>query len=160
MPIRLAVAGLIGAEITDNPRMDGPALDALLHSGPLLADGGMGASLVEAGVPVSSCFEAMNVDDPDLVESIHRGFVEAGAGLVVTNTFGANRFKLGAREMADRVGELNRRGTEVAGRAGVLVAGSVGPLGVRLAPLGRVRPAEAFGAYAEQILPTPAWISS
>lgn len=48
-------------------------------------------------MPVSSCFEAMNVDDPDLVESIHRGFVEAGAGLVVTNTFGANRFKLGAR---------------------------------------------------------------
>lgn len=151
MPIRLAVAGLIGAEITDNSSMDGPALDALLHSGALLADGGMGASLVEAGVPVSSCFEAMNVDDPDLVESIHRGFVEAGAGLVVTNTFGANRFKLGAREMADRVGELNRRGTEVAGRAGVLVAGSVGPLGVWLAPLGRVRPAEAFGAYAEQI---------
>jgi methionine synthase I (cobalamin-dependent) len=126
-------------------------LVALLRSGPVLLDGGMGTSLVERGIPVGACFEVLNADEPRLVEEVHRGFVEAGARIVLTNTFGANRFALGRRGLADRVTELNGRAVEIARRTGAIVAGSVGPLRVRLAPYGRVRPVEAFEAYAEQI---------
>jgi len=122
-----------------------------LEPGPLLTDGGMGTSLVERGVPVGACFEALNADDPGLVASVHRAFVEAGARMVLSNTFGANRFALRRRGMTERVSELCARGVEIARSSGALVAGSVGPLRVRLAPYGRVRPAEAFDAFAEQI---------
>src|SRR6266487_4601298 len=90
-----------------------------LRSGRLLADGGIGTSLVERGVSVDACFEVLNADDPDLVAGVHRSFVEAGAQLVTSNTFGANRFKLAARGRAERVAELNRLGVEVARSAGV-----------------------------------------
>lgn len=131
--------------------MNGLELVTFLERGPLLSDGGMGTSLVERGVPVGACFEALNADDPAIVASVHRAFLEAGAGIVLSNTFGANRFALRRRGMAGRVQELCARGVEIARGAGVLVAGSVGPLRVRLAPYGRVRPAEAFDAFAEQI---------
>jgi len=126
-------------------------LTALLQRGPLLSDGGMGTSLVDRGVPIGACFEALNADDPTLVESVHRGFVDAGAGLVLSNTCGANRYPLGRRGMSERMAELNLRVVEIALRSGARVAGSVGPLRVRLAPYGRVRPAQAFDAFAEQI---------
>ncbi len=127
-------------------------LRARFNTGALLSDGGMGTSLVELGVPLDSCFELANVERADLVERVHRGFVEAGAEMVLTNTFGANRFALGRRGLADRVTELNREAVARARAAGsVLVAGSVGPLRVRLAPYGRVRPSEAFDAYLEQV---------
>src|SRR5947207_2279047 len=134
--------------------MDRPALASLLRRGPLLTDGGMGTSLVDQGAPVGGCFEALNAEDPGLVEKIHRSFVEAGATVLITNTFGGSSFALGRHGLAHRVEELNRRGVEIARSAGgdeVLVAGSVGPLRVRLAPYGRVRPAQAMEAYAEQI---------
>jgi methionine synthase I (cobalamin-dependent)/5,10-methylenetetrahydrofolate reductase len=131
--------------------MNGDELTDLLQHGPLLCDGGMGTSLVELGALVGACFELLNVEDPGLVESVHRGFVEAGARLILTNTFGATRFALARRGLEDRVAELNARGVEIARRTGALVAGSVGPLRVRLAPYGRVRAEEAFDAYAEQI---------
>src|SRR5437899_7457406 len=114
-------------------------------------DGGMGTSLVERGVALGSCFELLNADSPDLVAGVHRSFVEAGARMVATNTFQANRFALAHAGAPDRVAELNARGAEIAREAGALVAGSVGPLRVRLAPYGRVRPADAFDAFAEQI---------
>jgi methionine synthase I (cobalamin-dependent)/5,10-methylenetetrahydrofolate reductase len=122
-----------------------------LRSGRVLADGGIGTSLVERGVSVDACFEVLNADDPDLVAGVHRSFVEAGAQVVTSNTFGANRFKLAGRGQRERVSELNRLGVEVARSAGVPVAGSVGPLGVRIAPLGRVRREEVFDAYVEQM---------
>ncbi len=131
--------------------MERAAFLALAGDGPLLSDGGMGTSLVALGAPVDGCFEALNDHDPDLVAAVHRGFVDAGARLVLTNTFGGNRFSLARWGMADRVADLNRRGVRIARTAGVAVAGSVGPLRVRLAPYGRVRPEEAFDAYAEQI---------
>ena len=131
--------------------MNGLELVTFLDRGPLLTDGGMGTALVERGVPVGACFEALNADDPAFVASVHRAFVEAGAAMILSNTFGANRFALRRRGMADRSGELCARGVDIARAAGVLVAGSVGPLRVRLAPYGRVRPAEAFDAFAEQI---------
>ena len=131
--------------------MDGAELRARLLAGPLVADGGMGTSLIEAGAPVSTCFESLNVDDPDRVLEIHRAFVQAGSDVVLTNTFGGNRFRLDAHGLADRVGELNRAAGHVARAADPrFVAGSMGPLGVRLAPYGRVRPEDAFAAYREQ----------
>jgi homocysteine S-methyltransferase len=110
--------------------MDRYGFWGLLRDGPLLTDG---------------------------IEAIHRRFLAAGAGLILTNTFGANRFRLGRRGAApegarrDAVDAINRAGVEIARRAGAgLVAGSMGPLGVRLAPYGRVRPEDAFDAYREQ----------
>jgi homocysteine S-methyltransferase len=131
--------------------MDLDALRSLLEEGPLLADGGTGTSLLATGSPPAGSVEAWNTDDPERVESLHRAFVEAGARLVVTNTFGANRFRLGEHGLGDRVAELNAAGAGLARRAGAdLVGGSMGPLGVRLAPYGRVQPHEAFDAYREQ----------
>jgi methionine synthase / methylenetetrahydrofolate reductase(NADPH) len=131
--------------------MDGAEFHALLDERPLIADGGMGTSLIESGAPLGTCFELLNAEDPQRVASIHRGFVDAGATLVITNTFGANRFRLDPFGLASRVGELNRQGVEVARTSGSrYVGGSIGPLGVRLAPYGRVKPEEAFTAYREQ----------
>jgi homocysteine S-methyltransferase len=131
--------------------VDRAAFADLLAQGPILSDGGMGTSLVEAGAPVDACFELLNVEAPDLVEQVHRGFVEAGARLILTNTFGANRFTLERRGLAHRLPELVEAATDIARRFDVLVAGSVGPLRARLAPYGRVRPEQAFEAYAETI---------
>lgn len=131
--------------------MDGSELRARLAAGPLLADGGMGTSLVDLGAPVDSCFELLNVEAPDLVASVQEGFVRAGSGMVLTNTFGANRFALERRGLADRQDELIRAGVAIARRSGAVVAGSVGPLRVQLAPYGRVRPEAALEAYMDQI---------
>lgn len=132
--------------------MNGPELRALVASDPLLADGGVGTSLVERGViDVDGCFEALNLEQRDVVEAVHRAFAEAGSRIVESNTFGGNRFALAKHGLENRVAELNRAGVELAKRAGVLVAGSVGPLRVRLAPYGRVRRRQAREAYAEQI---------
>ncbi len=131
--------------------MGAQRLRALLGAGPVVADGGTGTSLVERGVPPDSCLEWHNVASPDTVRAVHEAFVTAGAQLVQTNTFGANRFKLARHGLADRVSESNRAGVELARAAGVVTAGSVGPLGVHLAPYGRVQPEEAYEAYAEQI---------
>src|SRR5213083_313247 len=117
--------------------MDAAVFRSLLAEAPLLADGGMGTSLIARGVPVDACMEELNVRAPTRVAEIHAGFVGAGARLVLTNTFGANRYRLERYGLADRVDEL-------------CGAGSLGPLGVRLQPYGRVRPEDAYAAYHEQ----------
>jgi methionine synthase / methylenetetrahydrofolate reductase (NADH) len=131
--------------------MDGSDLRALLAEGPLVADGGMGTALIDTGVPVGDCMEALNVRAPARVAGIHAAFVGAGAQLVVTNTFGANRHRLDQHGLADQVEALCAAGVGLAREAGArLVGGSMGPLGVRLQPYGRVRPEDAFDAYREQ----------
>jgi len=131
--------------------MDAAALRARLTDGPLIADGGMGTSLIDAGVPVEACMEAMNELDPARVRSIHAAFIEAGSQLVLTNTFGANRFRLEQHGLAERVTAICTAGVRIARDAGAaLVGGSLGPLGVRLQPYGRVRPEDAVDAYREQ----------
>jgi methionine synthase / methylenetetrahydrofolate reductase (NADH) len=131
--------------------VDGIELRARLAEGPLLADGGMGTSLIERGAPVDACLEELNVREPFVVEQVHRGFIGAGATLVLTNTFGANRYRLDRHGLAGRVTAFCAAGVQVARRAGAtLVGGSMGPLGVRLQPYGRVRPEDAFDAYREQ----------
>ncbi len=124
---------------------------------PLLFDGAMGTQLHLRGASFESCFDVLNLKNPALVAQIHHDYIMAGAQVVMTNTFGANRFKLADHGLADKVTEINRAGVELARKAvdasfkAVLVAGDVGPLGVRLAPFGRVQLEQARAAFAEQI---------
>jgi homocysteine S-methyltransferase len=131
---------------------------ALLASGrPLISDGAMGTLLHDHGVKLDTCFDALNIQQPALVAEIHRDYIEAGAQIIQTNTFGANRFKLAQHGLAEKVTEINRAGVDLARKVveasfkDVLIAGDVGPLGVRLAPFGRVQPEQAFAAFSEQI---------
>ena len=129
----------------------------LLTSRTLLADGAMGTMLHARGVGFDKCFDELNLTNPSAVAEIHREYIEAGAQLIITNTFGANRFKLGKHGLDDHVIPLNKAGVDLAKRVvsasfkDVLVAGDVGPLGVRIAPFGRVQPEEAREAFVEQI---------
>jgi len=129
----------------------------LLSSQTILADGAMGTMLHTRGVGFDKCFDELNLTNPAAVAEIHRAYIEAGAQLVITNTFGANRFKLTKHGLQDDVVEINKAGVDLAKRVvsasfkEVLVAGDVGPLGVRIAPFGRVQPEQAREAFAEQI---------
>src|SRR5581483_4615789 len=128
-----------------------------LRQGPLVADGAMGTMLHQAGVPIDTCFDALNLSDPARVAAIHRAYIDAGAELIETNTFSANRFKLANQGQAEQLAAINRAAVELARRVvdaafkPVYIAGSVGPLGVRLAPYGRIQPEQAFDAFREQI---------
>ncbi len=124
---------------------------------PLLADGAMGTMLNAHGISFSTCFDALNLSQPASVAEIHRAYIDAGSDLVLTNTFGANRYKLAEHGLADQVVEINRAGVALAQRIvqaafrEVLIGGDVGPLGVRLAPYGRVQRSQAHESFAEQI---------
>ncbi|HEX9712660.1 MAG TPA: bifunctional homocysteine S-methyltransferase/methylenetetrahydrofolate reductase, partial [Actinomycetota bacterium] len=132
--------------------MDRTAFRALVAEGPLLGDGGTGTSLVARGARPDGCFDALNLTDRDGVRAVHAEFVDAGASVIESNTFGANRYKLAAHGQADLLREINIAGVARAREAGArYVAGSVGPLGVRLAPYGRVPAHDARAAFAEQI---------
>lgn len=128
-----------------------------LTVGPVLADGAMGTMLYAQGVAFDQCFDQLNLTEPALVAGIHRAYIEAGAQLIETNTFGANRFKLAVHGLEDQVAEINMAAVELARRVmqasfkPVYIGGSVGPLGVRVAPFGRVKPAQAVAAFHEQI---------
>jgi len=123
----------------------------------LLADGAMGTMLHGRGVAFEKCFDELNLSNPDAVAEVHREYIQAGAQLILSNTFGANRFKLGQHGLEGRTAEINQAGVALAKReasaAGrrVFVAGDVGPLGVRIAPFGRVKPEHARAAFGEQI---------
>ncbi|HEY57417.1 MAG TPA: bifunctional homocysteine S-methyltransferase/methylenetetrahydrofolate reductase [Anaerolineae bacterium] len=124
---------------------------------PILLDGAMGTMLHAKGIGFDQCFDALNLENPALVAEVHRGYIEAGAQVILTNTFGANRYRLAEHGLEDKVAAINRAGVELARRVvlasfrEVLVAGDVGPLGVRLAPFGRVQPEEARAAFREQM---------
>lgn len=129
----------------------------LISNSTLLADGAMGTMLHTRGVGFDKCFDELNLTNPSAVAEIHREYIEAGAQLIITNTFGANRFKLTKHGLQDDVVEINKASVDLARRVvsasfkDVLVAGDVGPLGVRIAPFGRVQPEQAREAFAEQI---------
>jgi len=124
---------------------------------PLLSDGAMGTILHQRGVSFDNCFDFLNLSRPALVADIHREYIEAGSQIIQTNTFGANRYKLARHGLETQVAEINASGVELARRVvmasfkNVLIAGDVGPLGVRLAPFGRVQPEQARQAFYEQI---------
>ncbi len=132
-------------------------LDLLSSNTTLLADGAMGTVLHARGVGFNQCFDELNLTHPALVADIHREYIEAGAQMVLTNTFGSNRFKLEKHGLEEQVAEINRAGVELARRVvaasfkDVLIAGDIGPLGVRIAPFGRVQLDDARAAFSEQI---------
>ena len=139
------------------PTPANPFLARLQQPGIIVGDGGMGTMLYSKGVPASACFDECNLSHSKLVLDIHQAYMEAGAEIIETNTYGANRLKLGAYDLGDRVRDINFRGAKLAGNAReivglpVLIAGSVGPLGRPLAPVGRIGAAEAHGLFCEQI---------
>src|SRR5690606_13671858 len=132
-----------------------------LQRGPLLMDGAFGTVLHGRGVPIDQSFDAVNLTNPALVADVHRSYIDAGADLIETNTFGANRYKLAEHGLQQKVEEINRAAVSIARRVidgsfkDILLAGSVGPPGVRLAPLGRVSFSDAQEAFAAQILALP-----
>lgn len=120
----------------------------------LVADGAMGTTLFSMGLEGGGCPEFLSVDRPGLVADVHRRFVDAGSDLVLTNTFGGNARRLALHGASHRVGELNRAAVELARSAvgdRVVVAGSVGPTGDLLAPLGSLSHDAAVNVFAEQI---------
>jgi homocysteine S-methyltransferase len=124
-----------------------------LLRGALVLDGAMGTALYERGVLYSSCFEELCLSRPELVSSVHESYVRAGAELLTTNSFGANRFRLRAHGLEGRVAELNRGAVRVAREAAgdrVYVAGSVGPTGLMLKTLGDAEREAIESAFREQ----------
>ncbi len=124
-----------------------------LALGPLLADGATGTMLYERGVPFDQSFDELNLSKPTLVESLHRDYLAAGAELIETNTFGANPIRLATHGLEDRVRLIARQGVKIARAAreivgvNAFVAGSVGPLGKPLEPVGQISVADAELAY-------------
>lgn len=127
----------------------------------MLADGAMGTVLSARGILLNRSFEELNLSDPGLILSVHEEYLQAGAELIETNTFGANRFRLSRHGLGGKVRAMNAEGVKLARQAvdrlkqkqagEAWVAGSVGPLGVRLEPLGKTALEEARAAFAEQI---------
>lgn len=123
---------------------------------PILADGAMGTTLFAAGLDSGEAPERWNLDHPDRVLAVHRAYVDAGSDLVLTNTFGANSFRLHLHGLQDRAAEINRRAGELARTAAdsagrlVAVAGSMGPTGELLEPMGSMDPAACTASFAEQ----------
>ncbi|MBT9585859.1 bifunctional homocysteine S-methyltransferase/methylenetetrahydrofolate reductase [bacterium] len=120
----------------------------------IIFDGGVGTCLYDKGIFINTCFDELNLINPDLVREVHRDYIGAGADVIETNTFGANRFKLAPHGLEKKVHEVNLAGARlaVAAAAGqTLVAGSVGPLGVQIEPLGKVSLDEAKECFKEQV---------
>jgi len=126
-----------------------------LKKSPVLCDGAMGTLLYAKGIFINRCYDELNLSQPDMIRSIHHEYLQSGAEIIETNTFGANSFRLARHSMADRVSETNMAGARIAREAAksfdVWVAGSVGPLGIRIEPLGKTSFEEARAAFREQI---------
>src|SRR4029077_19695505 len=126
-----------------------------LSKSPVLCDGAMGTLLYANGVFINRSYDELNLSQPDMIRSVHQDYLQAGAEIIETNTFGANSFRLARHSIADKVRAINRAGAHLAREAAksfdVWVAGSVGPLGIRIEPLGKTSFAEARAAFREQI---------
>ena len=125
-----------------------------LSSRVMVADGAMGTMLYARGVFINRCFDELNLSAPDMVKQIHQDYVKAGAEIIETNTFGGSRPRLAAFGMAEKLKAINQAGVRLAREAAgdhAFVAGAVGPLGVRIEPLGPTSFAEAREAFREQI---------
>ncbi|MGB6133588.1 MAG: bifunctional homocysteine S-methyltransferase/methylenetetrahydrofolate reductase [Acidobacteriaceae bacterium] len=136
-------------------------LEPIFDRRTVLCDGAMGTSLYARGVFINRCYDELNLSQPDLVRSVHEEYLQSGAEIIETNTFGANALRLQRHGLADKVAEINQAGVRVARQAvqqhadkqaaKAWVAGSVGPLGVHLEPLGKTGLDEARAIFAEQI---------
>lgn len=145
------------------------ALAEIFGERPVLADGAMGTVLYARGVSISRCYDELNLSDPGLIRAVHEEYLQAGAEILETNTFGANPFRLARYGLAEKLAEINAAGVRqareaverfrrkqapnagVAAAVAAWVAGAVGPLGVRLEPLGKIGLDEARAAFAGQM---------
>ncbi len=119
----------------------------------IVFDGGVGTYLYEKGIYINTCFDELNLTNADLVGEVHRDYINAGADVVETNTFGANRFKLALHGLEAKVYDINRAGADIARKVAgdtTLVAGSIGPLGVQIEPIGKLSYDEAKEVFKEQ----------
>lgn len=128
-----------------------------LRRGVVLADGAMGTMLFDAGISATDCLEAINTSDPDKVAVIHRQYIAAGSDVIESNTFGANAVRLSAHNLQGDVRSLNKRGVRIAREerevsgSGVLVAGSIGPTGRTMEPIGLLTRETVVSAFREQV---------
>src|SRR5260370_22747988 len=132
-----------------------------LKQGPVLCDGAMGTLLYAKGVFINKCYDELNLTQPELIRSIHHEYLNAGADIIETNTFGANSFRLARHGLGEQVRQINVQGARLAREAAdafnlkkaasVLVGGSVGPLGIRIEPLGKTSREEARAVFREQV---------
>ena len=137
------------------------SLSELFQTRSVLCDGAMGTMLYDRGVFIHRCYDELNLSQPDLIRAIHEEYLQAGAEIVETNTFGGNRFRLERHGLQDKVHDVNVAGAKIARQAAdqirdkqatqAYVAGAVGPIGVQIEPLGKVSFEEARTAFAEQI---------
>ena len=136
-------------------------VDRLFAGGTVLCDGAMGTMLYTGGVFINRSFDELNVTQPETVRAVHEQYLQAGAEIIETNTFGANSFRLERFGLRDKVAEFNRAGVAIARQCvdaigekqgtRAYVAGAVGSLGLRLEPLGKTSLEEARASFAEQI---------
>src|SRR5256886_247164 len=126
-----------------------------IKQSPVLCDGAMGTLLYAKGIFINRSYDELNVSQPDLIRGIHHEYLQAGAEVIETNTFGANSFRLARHSLADKVHDINLAGARVAREAAksfdVWVAGSVGPLGTRIEPLGKTSFEEARESFVQQV---------
>jgi len=125
-----------------------------LAEGVVVGDGAMGTMLYARGVFINRCFDELNLSNGALVKSVHDDYLDAGADMIETNTFGAHRFKLAPHGLESQVVKINREGARIAREAAhgrALVAGSIGPIGKPLQPFGNIAAEEALAAYQEQV---------
>lgn len=132
-----------------------------LKQGPILCDGAMGTLLYAKGIFINKCYDELNLAQPDLIRGIHQEYLNAGAEVIETNTFGGNSFRLARYGLMDKLREINLQGARLAREAAdlvnakkatsALVAGAVGPIGVRIEPLGKVSREETREAYRQQV---------
>src|SRR3982074_2159565 len=132
-------------------------LDRLDTGSPMLVEGGMGTQLYAQGIPYERCFDELNLLQPDLVQSIHRAYIAAGAEVIETNTFAAHPAPRAAYGLKSKARDINFRGVKIAREAKeisgepVFLAGSVSSIGQPLAPVGTITPEEARAIFTEQI---------
>jgi homocysteine S-methyltransferase len=132
-------------------------LDFIQTRRALFSDGAMGTVLNQRLPASQACLDCANLSYPDVIASVHNDYLTAGSDMIQTNTFGANHFKLAAQGLEDQLVKINKTAVEIAQQAvnssgrSAFIAGDIGPLGVRLAPFGRVQLPEAREAFARQI---------
>src|SRR6184192_1476202 len=126
-----------------------------LKTSAVLCDGAMGTLLYSKGIFLNRCYDELNLSQPDLIRGVHHEYLQAGAEIVETNTFGGNSFRLERHGLGGKVHDINFAGAKLAKEAAksfdAWVAGSVGPLGIRIEPLGKTSFQEAKDAFREQI---------
>jgi len=129
------------------------SLKERIKQGLLLLDGAMGTELIVRGIEVGTCNDYLNIDSPDIISDIHNAYLLAGSDVIITNTFGANKYALARHGLAEQAARINKAGAQIARRAAgqqKYVLGDIGPSGDFLEPLGTLKPNELRDTYTAQ----------